>query len=102
MDCLQCSSCSLANFFFRFQLALETITQTAHNNTNKPCVAAKLFVNSAKWMFAGRSKKNGYEISHLSSFSEVFLDVVSRETAGDSGVKEILKEKRFTELFFFF
>lgn len=37
--------------------------------------------------------KNGYEVPHLSSFSEVFLDVVSRETAGDTGVKEIFKEK---------
>lgn len=48
MDCLQSSSCSLAIFSFRFLLALDVITQTAHNNINKPCVAAELFVTSAK------------------------------------------------------
>lgn len=35
-------------FSLGFKLALEAITQTALNNTNKSCVAAELLLNSAK------------------------------------------------------
>lgn len=70
---------------------MEAITQTAYNNINKPCVAAELLLTQLSACLLGEAK-SGYEVYRLSSFSEVFLDAVSKETAGDTGVKEIFKE----------
>lgn len=42
------------------------------------------------------------DMQNLASFSDVFLDVVNRETAGDTGVKEIFKEKCITHNIFSF
>lgn len=96
MDCLQCSSCSLASFFFRFQLALETITQTAHNNINKSCVAAELFVNSAKRLIAGRSKKMDMKYLTYLHFLRYFWMLLLEKLQGTLESKKSVRKKCIT------